>query len=95
MGEIATSGRAVTPVTEQDSNVDHDPVSDLVGRAAGHPLGVDFLRRGTLDAVSATFGVHAFVVEAARVRLASGAPARSEVPEIDRRAAAGSAAARS
>ena len=95
MGEIATSGRAVTPVSEQDSNVDHDPVSDLVRRAAGHPLGVDFLRRGALDAVSATFGVHAFVVEAARVRLASGAPARSGVPEIDRRAAAGSAAARS
>ena len=47
-------------------------VDDLVRRAAEHSLGLDFLRRGSLDAVSATFNVHAFVVDAARDVLAAG-----------------------
>ena len=41
-------------------------VADLVRRAARHPLGRDFLRHGSPDSVAATFGVHAFVVDAAR-----------------------------
>ncbi len=41
-------------------------VADLFRRAAVHPLGSDFLLNGSPDAVAATFGVHAFVVDAAR-----------------------------
>ncbi len=44
-------------------------VQALIGRARRHPLGVDFLLRGDLGAVAATFRVHAFTVDAARQRL--------------------------
>lgn len=47
-------------------------VDDLIRRAAGHPLGTDFLINGALDAVAATFSVHAFAVEAARRHAAAG-----------------------
>ncbi|MHC4948244.1 MAG: hypothetical protein ACYTG1_08275 [Planctomycetota bacterium] len=50
-------------------------VEDLIRRAADHDLGTDFLREGALDSVSAIFGVHAFVVDAARARLAADPPA--------------------
>jgi hypothetical protein len=43
-----------------------EEVDDLVRRAAAHELGTEYLRRGALDSVAATFRVHAFVVEAAR-----------------------------
>ena len=43
-----------------------DEVDDLMRRAAQHPLGTAFLADGALDAVAATFRVHAFVVDAAR-----------------------------
>ncbi len=43
----------------------------LVRRAAAHPLGTGFLVNGAIDAVAATFGVHAFVVDEARLRLDS------------------------
>ncbi len=52
-------------------------VDDLVRRAAGHPLGTDFLANGAPDAVAATFGVHAFVVDAARETLGAAAPAEN------------------
>jgi hypothetical protein len=45
-------------------------VIDLIDRAKSHELGVDFLTNGALDAVAMTFGVHAFVVDAARDELA-------------------------
>lgn len=52
-----------------------DEVDALIRHAGGHSLGTEFLRTGALDAVAATFGVHAFVVDAARQRLAeTGAP---------------------
>ncbi|MBZ0268385.1 hypothetical protein K8I85_09540 [bacterium] len=51
------------PVPEQ--------VEALIRRADGHALGTEFLRHGALDAVAATFGVHAFVIDAARERLAA------------------------
>ncbi len=41
-------------------------VDELLRRAGDHPLGTEFLLEGALDAVAATFRVHAFVVEAAR-----------------------------
>ena len=44
-------------------------VETLISRAQGHPLGLDFLLRGAHDAVAVTFGVHAFVVDAARDHL--------------------------
>jgi hypothetical protein len=43
-----------------------EEVDDLLRRAAEHKLGTEYLRRGALDSVAATFQVHAFVVEAAR-----------------------------
>ena len=46
-----------------------EEVEQLIQRAEAHPLGTDFLRRGALDAVASTFGVHAFVVDSARDRL--------------------------
>jgi len=46
-------------------------ILDLIRRAEEHELGRDFLARGAQDAVAATFGVHAFLVDAARERLAS------------------------
>ncbi|MBT4584480.1 MAG: hypothetical protein HOC93_05300 [Phycisphaerae bacterium] len=42
---------------------------DLIHQATSHELGVDFLINGSLDAVAMTFGVHAFVVDAARDQL--------------------------
>ncbi len=41
----------------------------LVKRAEAHPLGTGFLAKGAIDAVAATFGVHAFVVDEARLCL--------------------------
>lgn len=46
-------------------------VETLISRAQGHALGLDFLLRGAHDAVAVTFGVHAFVVDAARDHLRS------------------------
>ena len=46
-------------------------IDRLLTRAAKHPLGTAFLVNGALDSVAATFGVHAFVVEAARRRAPS------------------------
>ena len=48
---------------------DENEVRELIARAEAHDLGVRFLQRGAQDAVAATFGVHAFVVDAARQRL--------------------------
>ena len=41
----------------------------LIERAKSHDLGIEFLLNGSLDAVAATFGVHAFVIDAARDEL--------------------------
>ena len=49
-------------------------VRGLIESAESHPLGTDFLVHGAQDAVAATFRVHAFVVDAARARLASRQP---------------------
>ncbi|MCB9514276.1 MAG: hypothetical protein R3C71_11220 [Candidatus Krumholzibacteriia bacterium] len=55
-----------------------EAVQSLIRRADGHPLGRGFLLKGSLDAVAATFGVHAFVVDRARESLAAAdaGPAR-------------------
>ena len=44
-------------------------IAKLTQQAANHPLGKKFLVEGSLDSVAATFGVHAFVVDAARESL--------------------------
>ena len=44
-------------------------IAKLMQQAANHPLGTNFLVEGSLDSVAATFGVHAFVVNAARESL--------------------------
>ncbi|HVG94303.1 MAG TPA: hypothetical protein VND21_07640 [Planctomycetota bacterium] len=49
-------------------------VHALIDSARRHALGLDFLLRGAHDAVAATFGVHAFVVDAARDHLQAAAP---------------------
>ncbi len=46
-------------------------VRDLIARADAHPLGRDFLLEGALDAVAATFAVHAFTVDRARELITS------------------------
>ena len=57
-----------------------EEVDDLLRRAASHPLGTDFLANGAPDSVAATFGVHGFVVDAARDAL--GRTARSGDPVV-------------
>lgn len=47
-------------------------VHALIDSARRHALGLEFLRNGAHDAVAATFGVHAFLVDAARDHLRSG-----------------------
>ena len=47
-----------------------EQVLELIRRAEQHELGSDFLAKGAPDAVAATFGVHAFLVDAARDHLA-------------------------
>ncbi|MHC5113694.1 MAG: hypothetical protein ACYTGP_04615 [Planctomycetota bacterium] len=54
-------------------------VQEVIGRAREHPLGTNFLEKGSLDSVSATFGVHAFVVDAARESLRD-----APMPEVTR-----------
>ena len=49
-----------------------EQVLDLIQRAERHELGRDFLVQGAPDAVAATFGVHAFLVDAARDHMAGG-----------------------
>ena len=44
-------------------------IANLMQNATKHPLGKKFLVEGSLDSVAATFGVHAFVVDAARESL--------------------------
>jgi hypothetical protein len=46
-----------------------EEIESLIRRAREHELGTDFLVKGAQDAVAATFGVHAFLVDAARDRL--------------------------
>ena len=63
-----------------------EQINHLLKTAADHPLGTDFLRAGALDAVAATFGAHAFTVEAARDELSrrhnGEDPAPAPAPEI-------------
>jgi hypothetical protein len=58
---------------------DDAAITDLLRRVSDHPLGTDFLQFGTLDAVAVTFGVHAFVVDAARDALNGARCAETEV----------------
>tara|TARA_B100000959_G_C14385403_1_gene379927 strand:+ start:89 stop:295 length:207 start_codon:yes stop_codon:yes gene_type:complete len=46
-------------------------IKNLIERAESHELGSEFLLNGSLDAVAATFGVHAFVVDGARDTLSN------------------------
>ncbi len=59
-----------------------DEIKELLRRAAGHPLGTEFLLKGALDAVAATFGAHAFVVDAARDHLRTADPAADSPPTV-------------
>lgn len=59
-----------------------DEIKGLLSRAAGHPLGTEFLLKGALDAVAATFGAHAFVVDAARDQLRTAEGAAKSPPTI-------------
>jgi hypothetical protein len=51
-------------------------VADLIRRAETCAGGVEFLLHGAQDAVAAAFEVHAFVVDAARQKLAAGMKVR-------------------
>jgi hypothetical protein len=78
---VADAFDAVRRTTPTHGTHDHREVEALISRARRHPLGEDFLLRGAHDAVAVTFGVHAFLVDAARDHLAAAlssdaAPAR-------------------
>ena len=71
MGEsVTTPETGRPPGRERERPLTYTPtrqeMDDLINQASDHPLGLQFLLRGSLDAVAATFQVHAFVVEAAR-----------------------------
>jgi hypothetical protein len=51
--------------------VSDQAAQDLIERADAHALGRSFLLDGSLDAVAATFCVHAFTVDRARELLAT------------------------
>ena len=51
-------------ITPTEAEIQH-----LIEHAKSHDLGVEFLLNGSLDAVAATFSVHAFVIDAARDQL--------------------------
>ncbi len=57
-------------------------VDALIDQASNHPLGTRFLTEGALDAVAATFKVHAFVVDAAREVLGAPAGITEPKPEL-------------
>ena len=63
-------GRRPLAWSAPDGTPEEGKVLELIRRADKHELGIDFLAKGALDSVAATFGVHAFVVDAARERLA-------------------------
>ncbi len=54
-------------------------IDALIQQASDHRFGKRFLVDGSLDAVAATFGVHAFVVDAARETLTVSA--KSDEPK--------------
>ena len=60
--------------------VSPEAVDDLLRRAAAHPQGSVLLASGALDAVAATFGVHAFVVDAARDAMTRGVEIETTTP---------------
>jgi len=49
-------------------------IDRLLAAARAYPLGIDYLMKGYLGSVAATFGVHAFVVEEARRQARRDAP---------------------
>ncbi len=57
-------------------------VDALIQRASNHRLGTRFLIDGALDAVAATFNVHAFVVDAAREVLSAPAAITERKPQL-------------
>ena len=59
-------------------------IQDLIERAKSHDLGIEFLLNGSLDAVAATFGVHAFVIDAARDQLTSDLESEANSKTVSR-----------
>ena len=57
-------------------------IDALIQRASNHRLGRSFLVDGSLDAVAATFGVHAFVVDEARRTLTISTKSDERKPEL-------------
>ena len=54
------------PLRGHADGVNGAAAEQLIEKARSHHLGTDFLRAGSLDAVAATFRVHAFTVDEAR-----------------------------
>lgn len=57
-----------------DAKPTEDDVNTLIQKAQGHELGLEYLQKGAHDSVAATFGVHAFLVDAARDHLRQQPP---------------------
>ncbi len=54
-----------------DAIVAPEALDSLIAHARAHELGLEFLLEGAPETVAITFGVHAFVVDAARELLSS------------------------
>jgi len=72
MDDRATPATAFDALRHPGAPVAPPPseVHALVERARTHAFGLDFLLHGAPNAVAATFGVHAFLVDAARDHVA-------------------------
>lgn len=69
---------AAAPVPGRESPIavyqtTEEEITALIVAAGRHRLGTEFLLTGHLGTIAIMFGVHAFTVEAARLRLRGGA----------------------
>jgi hypothetical protein len=70
LAEAPAPGRQATMAGYQTTE---EEITALIVAAGRHRLGTEFLLTGHLGTVAIMFGVHAFTVEAARLRLRGGA----------------------
>ncbi len=64
------------PVAPPDAVVAREALESLIEAARVHEFGLEFLVEGATEVVAITFGVHAFVVDAAKDLLSATPDAR-------------------
>ncbi len=64
------------PLHPPDAAIARDALESLIEEARAHEFGLEFFVKGATETVAITFGVHAFVVDAARELLSAPPDAR-------------------